>query len=112
MATCTPAPSWPLVRARACPRWWRARILCCDVPGVGSADAGAGCSCPSGLRTGLMCARQPARPDSAAEETTYVIDPEFAYYGPMAFDVGKILANLLLAFFACDGHASGGLPRP
>ena len=47
-------------------------------------------------------------PRSAAEDTTYVIDPEFAFYGPMAFDVGKILANLLLAFFACDGHASGG----
>ena len=37
-----------------------------------------------------------------------MIDPEFAYYGPMAFDVGKILANLLLCFFAVDGHASGG----
>jgi hypothetical protein len=37
-----------------------------------------------------------------------VIDPEFAYYGPIAFDVGKILANLLLCFFAADGHATGG----
>lgn len=36
-----------------------------------------------------------------------MIDPEFAYYGPMAFDVGKIIANLLLCFFALDGHASG-----
>ncbi len=36
-----------------------------------------------------------------------MIDPEFAYCGPMAFDVGKILANLLLCFFALDGHASG-----
>ncbi|GLC47857.1 hypothetical protein PLESTB_000033000 [Pleodorina starrii] len=34
---------------------------------------------------------------------TSVIDPEFAFYGPMAFDVGKILANLLLAYFASDG---------
>ncbi|KAL4457683.1 hypothetical protein ABPG75_012548 [Micractinium tetrahymenae] len=47
----------------------------------------------------------------ATEETTYVIDPEFAYYGPVAFDVGKILANLLLAFFACDGHATEAAPR-
>lgn len=46
------------------------------------------------------------------EETTYVIDPEFAYYGPMAFDVGKIIANLLLCFFAVDGHASGACRRP
>lgn len=37
-----------------------------------------------------------------------MIDPEFAYYGPMAFEVGKIIANLLLCFFALDGHASGG----
>ncbi|GIL52594.1 hypothetical protein Vafri_8417 [Volvox africanus] len=35
---------------------------------------------------------------------TSVIDPEFAFYGPIAFDVGKILANLLLAYFASDGH--------
>lgn len=41
------------------------------------------------------------------EETTYVIDPEFAFVGPMAFDIGKILSNLLLAFFAADGHATG-----
>ncbi|PRW55925.1 translation initiation factor fusion with methylthioribose kinase [Chlorella sorokiniana] len=47
----------------------------------------------------------------ATEETTYVIDPEFAYYGPMAFDVGKIIANLLLCFFALDGHASATEPR-
>ncbi|EFN58562.1 hypothetical protein CHLNCDRAFT_140697 [Chlorella variabilis] len=47
----------------------------------------------------------------ATEDSTYVIDPEFAYYGPMAFDVGKILANLLLMFFACDGHATDAEPR-
>ena len=51
------------------------------------------------------------------QDTTYAIDPEFAYYGPMAFDVGKIIVNLLLCFFALDGHASGGccaasLPMP
>lgn len=34
---------------------------------------------------------------------SYVIDPEFAFYGPIAFDVAKILAELLLAFFATDG---------
>jgi 5-methylthioribose kinase len=39
------------------------------------------------------------------QETTYAIDPEFATYGPIAFDVCKMLANLLLAFFAADGHA-------
>jgi len=38
------------------------------------------------------------------QERMYVIDPEFAYVGPIAFDVAKILANLLLAFFAATGH--------
>ncbi|MGJ5205296.1 S-methyl-5-thioribose kinase [Bradyrhizobium sp. HKCCYLR20261] len=35
---------------------------------------------------------------------TKVIDPEFAFYGPMGFDVGAVLANLLMAYFASDGH--------
>ncbi len=30
------------------------------------------------------------------EQDTKVIDPEFAFYGPMGFDVGTLLANLLL----------------
>lgn len=33
-----------------------------------------------------------------------VIDPEFAFYGPMGFDLGAFLSNILLAFFASDGH--------
>lgn len=39
-------------------------------------------------------------------DTYYVIDSEFAFYGPMAFDVGKLIANVLLTFFALDGHSS------
>ncbi|MGX1323154.1 5-methylthioribose kinase [Bradyrhizobium sp. USDA 377] len=35
---------------------------------------------------------------------TRVIDPEFAFYGPMGFDVGAVLANLLMAYFASAGH--------
>jgi 5-methylthioribose kinase len=38
------------------------------------------------------------------EDETYVIDPEFAFYGPMGFDVGAVLANLLLAYFSRDWH--------
>ncbi|MGJ5178935.1 S-methyl-5-thioribose kinase [Bradyrhizobium oligotrophicum] len=38
------------------------------------------------------------------EAETKVIDPEFAFYGPMGFDVGAILANLLMAYFASAGH--------
>ncbi|MCA1434525.1 S-methyl-5-thioribose kinase [Bradyrhizobium sp. BRP20] len=35
---------------------------------------------------------------------TRVIDPEFAFYGPMGFDIGAVLANLLMAYFASAGH--------
>ena len=38
-------------------------------------------------------------------ETTWAIDPEFAFYGPIGFDVGAFLANLFLCYFA-----SAGLP--
>lgn len=38
-------------------------------------------------------------------ESTQVIDPEFGFYGPMGFDIGAFLGNLILAYFAQDGHA-------
>jgi 5-methylthioribose kinase len=38
------------------------------------------------------------------ESETRVIDPEFAFYGPMAFDVGAIVANLIMAYLASPGH--------
>ncbi|MFC3205906.1 S-methyl-5-thioribose kinase [Aquamicrobium soli] len=41
------------------------------------------------------------------DEDTRVIDPEFAFYGPMAFDVGMLLANFWMAFFAQAGHEEG-----
>lgn len=34
----------------------------------------------------------------ATPESTKVIDPEFAYYGPIGFDIGAVIANLLLNF--------------
>ena len=37
-------------------------------------------------------------------DDTQVIDPEFAMYGPFGFDIGMLLANILLAFFAQQGH--------
>ena len=40
--------------------------------------------------------------------TTFVIDHEFAFYGPMGFDVGAFLANVLLAYFSQDGHEKTG----
>jgi 5-methylthioribose kinase len=37
-------------------------------------------------------------------EDTRVIDPEFAFMGPMGFDVGAVLANLLIAYYSQEGH--------
>ncbi len=39
-----------------------------------------------------------------------VIDPEFAFYGPMAFDVGILLANFWMSYFSQRGH-EGSRPR-
>ena len=44
---------------------------------------------------------------SPAENQTFVIDPEFAFYGPMGFDTGAFVANLLLAYCAQGGHSNG-----
>jgi 5-methylthioribose kinase len=38
------------------------------------------------------------------DEDSRVIDPEFAFVGPMGFDVGAVIANLLLNYFAQAGH--------
>jgi 5-methylthioribose kinase len=40
------------------------------------------------------------------EDDTKIIDPEFAFFGPMGFDIGAVLGNLLMNFFSQDGHAS------
>jgi 5-methylthioribose kinase len=38
------------------------------------------------------------------ETDTRIIDPEFAFFGPIGFDIGAILANLMLSYLAQDGH--------
>ena len=38
------------------------------------------------------------------ESSTVVIDPEFAFYGPMGFDLGAVIGNLLMAYLASAGH--------
>jgi 5-methylthioribose kinase len=38
------------------------------------------------------------------DRDTRVIDPEFAFFGPMGFDVGAIIGNFLLAYVAQRGH--------
>lgn len=39
-------------------------------------------------------------------EDSRVIDPEFALYGPIGFDLGAFFGNLLLSWFAQPGHAT------
>ncbi len=38
------------------------------------------------------------------EEDTKVIDPEFAFFGPMGYDVGAVLQNLVLNYLSHYGH--------
>lgn len=42
-------------------------------------------------------------------DETYVIDPEFAFYGPMGFDVGALIGNLYMSYFshAYEAHLKG-----
>ncbi|MEG2512766.1 MAG: S-methyl-5-thioribose kinase [Acetivibrio sp.] len=37
------------------------------------------------------------------QEHTYVFDPEFAFYAPMGYDIGNIIANMFFAW--CNGDA-------
>jgi len=41
---------------------------------------------------------------TAAE--TRIIDPEFAFYGPIGFDLGAFFGNLLLSWYSQPGHES------
>ena len=38
------------------------------------------------------------------DDETRVIDPEFAFYGPISFDVGMLLANFWMSYFSQSGH--------
>lgn len=40
------------------------------------------------------------------EEETKVIDAEFAFFGPMGFDIGALLGNLALSYASQEYHAS------
>ncbi|MEY2687443.1 MAG: methylthioribose kinase [Pseudomonadota bacterium] len=41
---------------------------------------------------------------SGRPDDTRVIDPEFALFGPIGFDLGAYVANLLMAYFSQPGH--------
>ncbi|MGA3513620.1 hypothetical protein ACE5SQ_19050, partial [Lactiplantibacillus plantarum] len=45
------------------------------------------------------------------ETSTKVIDPEFAYYGPIGFDIGAVIANLLLNYAGQHGLEKDGGKR-
>jgi 5-methylthioribose kinase len=36
------------------------------------------------------------------EDSTKIIDPEFAFYGPMGYDIGNVIANLMFALANAD----------
>ncbi|XP_074315966.1 methylthioribose kinase-like [Silene latifolia] len=40
------------------------------------------------------------------QNSVQVIDPEFAFYGPMGYDIGTFFRNLIVSFFAQDGLAT------
>jgi 5-methylthioribose kinase len=51
--------------------------------------------CHGDLHSGsIMCTKNDTR----------VIDPEFAFYGPMGFDLGMNIANYLMAYFSQPAH--------
>jgi 5-methylthioribose kinase len=45
------------------------------------------------------------------EQDTRVIDPEFAFIGPIGFDLGAFFGNLLLSYYAQPGHATAADDR-
>ncbi|WP_312427204.1 S-methyl-5-thioribose kinase [Lacrimispora sp.] len=38
------------------------------------------------------------------KEHTYIFDPEFAFFGPMGYDIGNVIANMFFAW--CNGDAT------
>lgn len=42
---------------------------------------------------------------------TWVIDPEFAFYGPMGFDIGAVIGNLVLSYAAHLAHSPDSQQR-
>lgn len=45
------------------------------------------------------------------QDSMKIIDPEFACYGPMGFDIGTVIANLLLNFAGQEGWSTDALER-
>jgi 5-methylthioribose kinase len=60
------------------------------------------------LHTGSIMA---SPPDDKGQADIRVIDPEFAFFGPMGFDIGLFIANLFLNAAAQHGHAKDEAAR-
>ncbi|MBC6972648.1 S-methyl-5-thioribose kinase [Bacillus sp. Xin] len=45
------------------------------------------------------------------KDSTKVIDPEFAFYGPMGYDVGNVMANLMFAWINADVVMADGIEK-
>jgi 5-methylthioribose kinase len=45
------------------------------------------------------------------DERAWMIDPEFAYYGPMGFDIGAVLGNLALSYASHLAHSPDARQR-
>jgi 5-methylthioribose kinase len=60
------------------------------------------------LHTGSIMA---SAPDGNGQADIRVIDPEFAFFGPMGFDSGLFIANLFLNAVAQQGHAESSAAR-
>lgn len=44
-------------------------------------------------------------------DSVRIIDPEFAFYGPMGFDIGMLVGNFLMAFHAMPAHLADETAR-
>ena len=44
----------------------------------------------------------------ATEGSTFIIDPEFAFYGPIGFDIGAFVSNLFLNYFSAFARGDAG----
>ena len=44
-------------------------------------------------------------PSSSTRTPPWSFDPEFCFYGPMGYDIGNVIANMIFAW--CNGDAAG-----
>lgn len=60
--------------------------------------------CMGALTAGCCWLLRCLPPLQVTPSSSKMIDPEFAYMGPLAFDPAKIIGELVIPYFASDGH--------